>query len=290
MRPTHRLLLLTVLLLLLLTSLACAVPGTETRVLLDGPAATGWAPAEATLTAETLEGTPVQHFRVPVDWTTGEPNYPIGWPRISLEVPAGQQDWRGWEQLHLRVRGRSSAGSFPARPFGITMRSGRGGWEREVPTLPTDRWQEFTFDLSDLPGKESVNSVGVYVSEDTYPNGTVLDFYLARLELVRYTQPTLRALTLVSPIAFADAKAVAAEVELLGVKEGADAPVELSLLRGKTVVAKQVVRGQEGETQASLSLPHALPAGDYTLAAAVGGRSLTVPLRLVTSPWQEAAR
>ena len=162
------------------------------------------------------------------------------------------------------------------------MRSGRGGWGREVPTLLTDHWQDFTFDLSDLPGKESVNSVGVYISEDTYPNGTVLDFYLARLELVRYRQPTLHGLTLVAPIAFADTRAVAAKVELLGVKEGANAPVELSLLRGKTVVAKQVVRGPGGRDPGlARPTPRSPRRGVHANRRGAGAAS---PFRSVSSP------
>ncbi len=285
MRPFRRLLL--VLLALPLSHLAAAQE--ERRALIDGRAVGGWQAEEATLAPSTVEGEPVLLFTVPVDWSAGEVNYPIGWPRISLSVPEDQRDWRGWEQLRLRVLARSSAGSLPFRPLGVTIRGGseRISWEDEVSALPVGQWQELTFDLRRLPDASDVRAVGVYISEDKYADKTTLAFALARLELVRYSQPTLVDLKPSASVAFADAKSLPLRITLLGLRGTATAPVELRLMKDGAAVAAQQAQAVEGETQLTFALPKDFSSGEYTLSGTAGGRTLSAPVRLVASPWQE---
>jgi hypothetical protein len=261
----------------------------ERRALIDGREVGDWRAEEATLAPSTVAGEPVLLFTVPVDWHAGEANYPIGWPRISLTVPPDQRDWRGWEQLRLRVRAHSSAGSLPFRPLGITISSGsqRISWEEEVPALPVGQWREFTFDVRKLPDPSDVRAVGVYISEDKYADKTTLEFAIARLELVRYSEPTLVDLRPLAAVAFADARSLPLRVTLLGLRDRATAPVELRLMRGGAAVAARQAQAEEGETPLSFSLPADLSPGEYTLSGTAGGRTLSAPVKLVVSPWQE---
>jgi hypothetical protein len=277
-------------LLALCALLVCHLAAAEERLaLIDGRHVGDWQAEEATLAPSAVEGEPVLLFTVPVDWQAGEERYPVGWPRISLTLPPEQRDWRGWEQLRLRVLAHSSAGSLPFRPLGITIRGGtqRISWEDEVPALPVGQWREFTFDVHKLPDPADVRAVGVYISEDKYADKTTLEFAIARLELVRYSQPTLVDLKPVAGVAFADAKALPAQVTLLGLRAGVAAPVELRLMRDGTAVAARQAQAGEGETSLSLALPADLSPGDYTLSGTAGGRTLSAPVRLVRSPWQE---
>jgi hypothetical protein len=261
----------------------------ETRALINGREVDGWQAVESTVTAATVEGEPALVFRVPVDWSAGEPSYPIGWPRLQLSVPADQADWRGWEQLRLRVLARSSAGALPFRPLGVTIRSGaeRGWWEEEVQRLPAGQWQEATFDLRRLPDPSQVRSVGIFISEDNYADQTVLDLAIARLELVRYTQPTLLELQPLASVAFVDAASLPLQVKVFGLRAGADAAIKVRLAQGRKVVADRQVRAGEGETQLTLALPRGLPSGQYLLSGSVGEQTLSASVTLVTSPWPE---
>ncbi len=280
---------LVLLALLCVTPPRCATAArVETRVLLDGRGLGDWQAVEATLTATAAQGEPALLFRVPVDWHGGEPNYPIGWPRIQRQVPATEGDWRGWDQLHLRLLGHSSAGGLPFRPFGLTVSgAGRGGWEREVPALKSDAWQGFSFDLSDLPSADRVRSQGLFISEDKYADGTTLEFFISRIELVRYTQPTLVDFAPVSGVAFADAPSLPVRVKLLGVPAGKTARVRLELRQGQRLLVGREAEAPRGETQLSLPLRRAYPTGQYTLLARLAGDSRAAPVRLVASPWQE---
>jgi len=81
----------------------------ETRVLIDGKTTGGWQAVESALTTSRVDGMKVLLFRGPVDWHAGEPDYPIGWPRIATSLPPDQGDWRGWDQIRLRVLPRTCA-------------------------------------------------------------------------------------------------------------------------------------------------------------------------------------
>jgi hypothetical protein len=277
-----------------LASMPCAaqapVNDVERLVLIDGKTIDGWQTTESSLSAIVLDGVDAFRFALVIDWKTGEPNYPIGWPRISQEIRSG--DWRKWEQLHLRVLARTDAGAFPEEPLGVTISSeGRNaGWEKEAQPLQAGRWQDFTFDLRDLGNAGEVRSIGVFVSDASYADGTELEFYIGRLELLRHKQPTLMAFRPLARVAFADARAVSLTVRMLGVAAGATAPVKIALMGEEGVIASHTAQAAEGETQVSLPLPEPLSPGEYALTVSVGTRGLSERVRLIASPWQEAAR
>ena len=266
-----------------------AAADVERLALIDGKSSAGWQCEESTLTAAEVDGTKALLFRVQVNWEGGEPNYPIGWPRIQFRTAPGQGDWRKWEQIRLRVYAKKAGAPFPTHPLGIAVSSGRQNvsWERNCSDLRAGAWQEFVFDPRDAPARESVSSLGVFISESDYSDGDVLDFYISDLELLRYTRPTLMIFHPLGDVAFADAKALQAIVDMLGVAAGTTAPVEIELRRGGEVIAAATTQAAEGQTQVSLPLSKPLPTGAYSLAAKTGGRSLSCNITLVASPWQE---
>ena len=286
MKPARSLSLLLALGVLTATrGLAAPAPqGVESRVLMNTEWAVGWQAVESTLTPAPGG----RLFRVPVDWKTGEVNYPIGWPRLEYTVPEGEGDWRRWEEVRVRLLPRSSAGSFPFRPLGMTLRSGeRGGWEKEVPVLRAGEWQEVSFDLRDLAFPDRVRGMGLFISEDMYADGTVLEFLIARVELARHLAPVLLEMQPVSGLGFAGTKSLAIRVKLAGVAPGRSAPVALTLARGAKTVAARRSMGAAGEQQLFLPLPARLPPGDYRVSATVGTSTRSATLRLLASPWQE---
>ena len=100
----------------------------ERLVLIDGKTVNGWEAVESTLTPAVIQGTNALLFSVPVDWSTGEPNYPIGWPRIQMSLPAEMSDWRKWEQMRLRVYALTTRDPLPYRPLGVTVSSADKQW------------------------------------------------------------------------------------------------------------------------------------------------------------------
>lgn len=264
----------------------------ERLILIDGRTLGGWVAVESSLAPDSVAGVPALLFTVPVNWSTGEPNYPIGWPRIQLSLPVEMGDWRKWEQMRVRVYALTSRDPLPYRPLGVTVSSAdrNVSWERDAVGLQTGQWSEFAFDLRDLPERDRIRSVGIFISEDAYRDGETLQFYISELELLRYTRPTLVGFDLLAAVAFADAKALPVAVKMLGLGEGETAPVALRLKEGDTLLAQAEVVVPEGVTQVSLPLPTGISPGEYRLVASSGGEERSRAVRLVSSPWEGEAQ
>jgi len=264
----------------------------ERLALLHGRSADGWQAVEGTITPTTLEGTPAIAFRVEVNWLEGEKGYPIGWPRMQMNLPKDRADWRKWERIRVKVYARTSRGSLPHQPLGLTLSAGgrNANWERDFEGLGLGRWQEYVFDLSDLALRDRVDSVGLFISESNYQHGDVLEFFIADVELLRYTRPTLISLEPRAKLVFADDCSLGAAVTMLGVPAGASAPIQVRLEKGGRAFAGCRAEVAEGTGLISLRLPKPPPTGDYTLVASDGKRELRAGVKLITSPWQGGAR
>ena len=263
----------------------------ERRALIDVTSANAWSPAEATLTptVEKTSGQKALFFHVPVDWKGGEKAYPIGWPRITLDLPAAAQDWSRFEKLRFRVLLKTACKNLPPAPLHLNVSSGgqRQNWGRDATGLQKDRWTEFSFNVADIPFNTQVRSMQFFVSESEYRDGDVLDFYLADVELVRHARPTLTAITPLTAVAFADDPAMPVLVEMAGVGPGEQALVEIALTRdGKTVASKKMSLGQ-GVTRVTLALPAGLAAGPYSLTARAASGHAAATVTLAPSPWQK---
>jgi hypothetical protein len=264
----------------------------ETLPLLGASSTAEWQPEESTLTAASLGGIPALDFHVKVDWLTGEPNYPIGWPRVARYLPAELKDWRGWEQICYRVYATSDRGTLPPSALSLVIGTGNRNisWEKNADGLRPGAWREYTYDLTEIPYRDQVRMVEFAIAESEYHDGESLDFWISKLELVRFTRPTLVNLALESRVAFADQRAFPFTVKVLGVPAARTAPVQVSLQRaGKSVAAQQLKAG-EGVTPLGFSLPRPLPPGQYRFVARVDDQALTADLTLVPSPWQEGKR
>jgi hypothetical protein len=278
----------------------CLLPGrvfaanaedVERWVLIDGRTVGAWRATEATLSLATARGEDAFLFHVPVDWTAGEEDYPVGWPRINMGIPDDRVDWRRWEQFRLRVCVPAEGDPLPAEPIGISLGTGdhHSSWDKSAAGLQRGNWMEFAFDLSDVPDADRVHSLGVFISESNYRHGDTLDFYVSRLELVRYLKPTLVGFESVPGVAFADAAAVPFQVKMLGVGDGTT-EIEIGLKRGDATVSQATARVVRGTTLVSLPFFATVLPGEYTLVARSGEKEISRPIRLIASPWQEAAQ
>jgi hypothetical protein len=265
-------------------------PNEEALPLLDAASYAQWQAEEATFTPGATAGQPAWSFHIKVDWSTGEPNYPIGWPRVARHPQGKLADWRGWEQIRYRVYAAGDRGVLPDNALALVVGTGEKGisWEQNADGLRPGEWREYAYDLSAVPLRERVRYVEFAIAESEYHDGESLDFWIDSLELVRYTRPTLMDLSLESHTLFADQKTFAFTVQLFGVRAGQTVPVQVSLQRTGKTVATQQVRAGEGLTPLALSIPRTVPPGAYQIVVRLGDQTLRGELTLVSSPWQEA--
>ena len=265
-------------------------PNEEALPLLDAASYAQWQAEEATFTPGATAGQPAWSFHIKVDWSTGEPNYPIGWPRVARHPQGKLADWRGWEQIRYRVYAMSDRGVLPDSALALVVGTGEKGisWEQNADGLRPGEWREYAYDLSAVPLRDRVRYVEFAIAESEYHDGESLDFCIGSLELVRYTRPTLMALSLEAHTAFADERTFPFALKLFGVPPGKTVRVKVSLQQAGKTVATQQVRAGKGITPLALTLSRPVPPGAYRLVVRLGDQTLRGDLTLVSSPWQEA--
>jgi hypothetical protein len=286
---------------LLLAACGCAQeqpaqpePRMDKRLIADEETGEGWTSAEATMTAARAparEGSSL-HFHIGVDHTTGEPNYPIGWPRTYYNNPEDRRDWSQWDFLDFWLYTETSREALPGTPLGLILRcpDRAGSWDTTLTQAAKNEWVHFRFPLADIPNISNCAALQFFISESNYNDKDVLDFYVDELALLRYAEPTIVNLRPLQAVVFGDEPGIRVEVDTSGMKGGERRTIELHLKRDDQESATLATEVAQGRQTLLLSFGgDRLDPGQYTLEAALEGSSrlTTSPIRVVTSPWEE---
>lgn len=233
------------------------------------------------------------HFHVDVNHETGQPDYPIGWPRTYLPVPEGDRDWRAWDFIEFRVYADTSRERLPHTPLGFIVRSPDkpNSYHITVDEAAKGQWAHVRIPIADMPDPAECTAVQFFVAESNYQHGDVLDFWIDDLALLRYAEPTIVAMEPSARVLYSDAATIGADVDLSGCEEGQTAQLTLRLVRGdKTLRRSSAVVGS-GRQTLTLQIGGKLEADFYELQAQIAGRDSVVAetLRIVPSPWEEVS-
>ena len=157
-------------LLLSAASFAAAVVGAgadeppmETLVLADGDGGSEWHTAEATMrpsATHAREGRAMR-FHVDVNHETGQPDYPIGWPRTYLSVPEDSRDWRKWDFVEFWLYADTSRESLPHTSLGFIVRSPDkpNSYHRTVQEAQKGKWTRVRVPTSSMPSPADCRAV-----------------------------------------------------------------------------------------------------------------------------------
>lgn len=255
----------------------------------------GWNTAESTAavsTAHRRDETAALHWHVTVDYQTGEPRYPIGWPRVNRSFPAGAaRDWTAWDYLQCWVYVATNREKLPALPAGLGLHTPdrANAFQRPLSELKAREWVLIRIPIAHIPRAHDVRQIQFHLAEANYRDGDALDFYFSDLALVRHAQPTLLDFAPESAVLFSDARRLPVRVQLAGVPAGAATELTLELLTGARLVQRATVRATRGAQVFSLALPSdGLAAGEYDLRAMISGAASPHParVRVVATPWK----
>jgi hypothetical protein len=267
-------------------------PAMEKLVLADGENGARWNSAEATMEPDATHARSgkAMRFHVDVNHLTGEPAYPIGWPRTYTSVPAERQDWSKWDFLDFWVYSDSSRDELPKTPLGLIVRSPnrQQSFHEPLTAVKKGEWTHFRFPVAKMPVPSQCTAVQFVIAEANYAHGDVGDFWIDDLALLRYAEPTLLAVRPQRHVIYADAATLRVEVELTGVDPGKTVEVAVALRRDGQTVASTAARLPSGITGMPLPLKATEP-GPYEVEATVVGskRAIAAPVRVITSPWEE---
>jgi hypothetical protein len=269
------------------------VAAMEQRVLIGSDSPRDWSTAESTVETSAGRapgGRSALHWHVTVDHFAGEPNYPIGWPRLLRGLKDAARDWSGWDFLRLRVLTETSRANLPTEPvgLGLYLPDRNGALNRPLNELRRGEWVEIMIPLVDVPRHHDVRQLQLHIAEARYRHQDQLDFYFDEVVLLRYATPTLLDFAAEHAVMFADAPQIPVRFQMTGVQPGASVAVVCELRREGKVVARAEVTATRGAARTLLDVSRAkLPPGEYELTArAAGGTAAaTATVRLVDSPW-----
>jgi len=267
----------------------------EKRILVAAESARQWSASECTIEKSSTRmktDTPVLHWHVTVDHFGGEPNYPIGWPRIGCTLQAAAaRDWSGWDYFQMWVYTDTSRDALPRAPAGLSLYTPdkEGAYNRTFTELAKGKWVRIRIPLAEVPRHNDVRLIQLHISESNYRHQDQLDFYFDDVALLRYARPTLLDFAAEAAVMFADAKQIPVRFELAGVKPGDAVAVVGELRQGGRVVAKADTKAARGPGRLDLDLSRLkLEPGEYEVIGRTAGGEQAGPvrLRLVESPWK----
>lgn len=270
-----------------------AEPPMDERVLADGEVDSTWSASEATMEPDDTHARAgrAMRFHIDVNHETGEVNYPIGWPRTYLAFPEGDRDISGWDFLDFWVYAESSREALPGTPLGLTIRcpDRNSAFNATLGAVRLGEWVHFRFPVSSLPDPTNCAAIQFFISESNYQHGDVIDFWLDDLRLLRYAEPTIIALQPLNQVVYRDQPLLRIAVDLTGLDAGATARVEVGLRRDGEQMTVAAAELGAGLATIPLPLAGARPGVCEAWARVAGSeRTLTQPVRVVSSPWEVA--
>lgn len=254
-----------------------------------------WSTAESTVGASTEHARDTSaslHWHVTVDYQTGEPKYPIGWPRVNRSFPAGPtRDWSAWDYLQCWVYAATRRAQLPALPAGLGLHTPdrANAFQRPLTELKAREWVQIRIPIAQIPRAHDVRQIQFHLAESNYRDGDSLDFYISDLALFRYATPTLLASAPESAVLYTDARQLPVRLQLSGLPAGEMTDVTLELRTGGHTALRTTVRATRGGQTVALVLPPGnLAAGDYEVQAMLAGAATptSARIRVVDSPWK----
>ena len=253
-----------------------------------------WSPSECVASGSPLDA--VEHgavrMHVPVDFTAGEKQYPIGWPRMYLNLLPEEQNWHDYDRFEFQLFTETSRTNLPRRPLAFHLYDVQG--QKKLITLDqaaTGVWKTVALSISDLGLSGSVARLGLNINESDYADKDVIDFHFGGFRLVRATDAQVTELKTVAPALFCDSRVLPVEVVVEGPPEKLRAGLPFRLRCGDRVALSQTLPVARGRQTLYLSLSEtSLAAGAYTLEVNPDEPPLKkeISVLIVTSPYRSA--
>jgi hypothetical protein len=243
----------------------------ERRVIDDMEDISAWhngSPEETTLSASSArvkQGKFALKFTNVVDYTKGEKNYPVGWPRADKNLAKMKlTDWSGYDFFECWVYAETSRESLPSVPLNVGFYHTGPKRSTSVPLgeVEKDAWVKIAIPISTLSDVADIQRVQFSISEANYKHGDRVDFYIDDMVLTRFVQPAIAELAMQRKILYADAPAVTASYRLMGYKGMDDVRADFEIdHEGAPVATTAAKAARSGEL--TLPLRRALLPGNY---------------------------
>ena len=255
-----------------------------------------WGPAECSVKAsETLkaEGRPTVHLHIPVDHHGGEAKYPIGWPRMYLDLKKPTETgWTEFERFEFDIHATMSRPTPPRQALNLQIQcpDKRNALHHNLAEIQLGKWARVSIPIRSIKDVEQVARLGFNISESNYKHGDKLDFHIGGFRLVRAAEFGLASLRVTAPVLYRDRPRLSVELEAVGPPGKVARGLPLAVYRDKHPIHRETQPVRRGVQTLALDLSKAkLEAGSYTLVAfdEAPEQRLVAAFRVVESPWED---
>ena len=168
-----------------------------------------WGPAECetSVSTRTAWKHPMVHMHIPVDYNAGEKAYPIGWPRMYLNLKPEEQGWKDYDRLEFQLYTESSRDELPKRPLNFHLYNKQGQKQFiSMTSAAVGKSITFTLNISDIGVEGEITRLGFNINESDYADKDIIDFHIGGFRLARATKAQVAELKPTAPAIFCDSR------------------------------------------------------------------------------------
>ncbi|HNX33568.1 MAG TPA: hypothetical protein PKM57_03005 [Kiritimatiellia bacterium] len=254
-----------------------------------------WSPAECETSVSTSKvwEHPAICMHIPVDFNEGEKQYPIGWPRMYLNLQPDEQGWRDYDRFEFQIFTETSRTNLPQHPLVFHLYDAQG--QKKLVALDfvaIGAWKTFSINLSDVGLPGDVTRLGFNINESDYCDKDMIDFHCGGFRLTRAAAAQVTELKAVAPALFCDSRVLPVELVVEGPPEKLAAGIPFQLRNGDRVAFAHNVPVTRGRQVVYLPIADIkLAPGTYALIVNPETPALKkeVHVTLTSSPWQCSA-
>ena len=267
------------------------VEGPDEVLYLDGVASPKrWGPSEATVTAskELADGHPTVRLHIPVDHHGGEAKYPIGWPRMYLDLQAGEKDWSAFERFEFLAHTAMSRDALPRKIINLQIQcpDRQRNNNRNLEEIRLGEWVRISVPIREIRNVGDVARLGFNINDSDYRHGDVLDFRFGGFRLARSRDVRFSLFRVAAKVVFQGTKTLAVSVDAVGPPEEIAKGIPCAVRAGEKTVQEFRLAAEHGAQTLCVPIEKLAP-GRYVLVAFPGeeGKEASEPFRVVESPW-----
>jgi hypothetical protein len=202
-----------------------------------------------------------------IDYTQGEKNYPIGWPRTNCSLLKARllTDWSAYDRFECWIHVDTSRDALPKKPLGISFAhpGHRRSTHVELDQVQKGQWVQVVIPISRLDDRQHVESIQFHISESNYQHGDRVDFYISGMALARFVEPAVNEFELQRQVVYDRPGCLVAGYSLVGTRGMDRLRVELSIGQGEHVAAKATAAQAARRGEVELPVSARLAPGPY---------------------------
>ena len=251
-----------------------------------------WGPAECETSVSKRKAwdLPMVHMHIPVDYHAGEKAYPIGWPRMYLNLKPEEQGWREYDRLEFQLYTESSRKELPKNPLNFHLYNKQG--QRKMISMTSaavGKCITFTLNISDIGVEGEITRLGFNISESDYADKDIVDFHIGGFRLARATTAQVTELKPTAPAIFCDSRVLPLQVVVEGPPDDLAKGIPLQLSKDGQIALTKSIPVIRGRQTLYMSIEGTkLEPGAYTIIAFPEDATLRKEafVTITSSPWE----